>query len=84
MNTEYMLPVCRAHLINLSFTKGYLFPSGRKGTIDAGEGYGRRCMKRNCYRDATQWLVIDLREAIFGDPSRPEPKIQVQLDEKGD
>mgnify|MGYP001575509226 CR=1 FL=1 len=59
MNTEYMLPVCEKHCINLSFTRDFNLPKRVRHIWP-------RCSKKNCYADATRWLVVDLKEAVFG------------------
>jgi hypothetical protein len=56
LNTEYLLPVCEEHVIELSFTKDYKMPKHwRKHTW---------CTKRNCPRKAEYWLLIDLKDVM--------------------
>ena len=55
-NTEFMLAVCEQHIIERSFTKHHRQPKHWRGQS--------MCAKRNCYRDATEWLLIDLKDVL--------------------
>ncbi|MDG7023018.1 MAG: hypothetical protein JRN45_00695 [Nitrososphaerota archaeon] len=57
-NREFMLPVCRDHVVHLSFTRDFYQPKHWRKKL--------KCAKRNCPNDAEWWLVIEVTEEVFG------------------
>lgn len=57
----YYIGVCERHLLNESFVlKSYRSKMPAHWRINKAG-----CAHSNCYRDATDWLIVDLSEATF-------------------
>jgi len=57
-NRTYHLPVCDRHELHLSFTRGFGMPRHWRGKV--------QCVKTNCTRQATRWLIVEVMEAVLG------------------